>query len=62
MRDYAFLDVGFTYQSLKADLDAAYARVMASGMYIGGAELEAFEAVFAAFCGAGHCVVLGNGL
>ncbi len=62
MRDYAFLDVGFTYQSLKADLDAAYARVMASGMYIGGAELEAFEAEFAAFCGARHCVGLGNGL
>ena len=62
MREFSFLDVGFTYRSLQAELDAAYGRVMASGMYIGGAELSAFEAEFAAWCGARHCVGLGNGL
>lgn len=62
MREYSFLDVGFTYRSLKADLDAAYARVMDSGMYIGGAALDGFEAEFAAWCGAKYCVGLGNGL
>lgn len=56
------LDVGFTYRSLKADLDAAYASVMDFGMYIGGAALDAFEAEFAAWCGARYCVGLGNGL
>jgi len=62
MREFSFLDVGFTYRSLQAGLDAAYSRVMASGMYIGGAELAAFETEFAAWCGAKYCVGLGNGL
>lgn len=59
---FPFLDVGFTYQSLKPGMDAAYQRVMGSGMYIGGAELSGFEEEFAAWCGAAHCVGLGNGL
>ncbi|MFC7704768.1 DegT/DnrJ/EryC1/StrS family aminotransferase [Plastorhodobacter daqingensis] len=59
---HSFLDVGFTYRSLKADLDAAHARVMDSGIYIGGPELEQFEQAFARACGASHCVGLGNGL
>jgi dTDP-4-amino-4,6-dideoxygalactose transaminase len=58
---YAFLDVGWTYRALKPELDAAIARVMAGGWYIGGAEVAAFEAEFAAFCGAAHCVGLANG-
>ncbi|MGO4853996.1 DegT/DnrJ/EryC1/StrS family aminotransferase [Phaeovulum sp. W22_SRMD_FR3] len=62
MQEYKFLDVGFTYTSLAAEMDAAYARVMQSGMYIGGAALEAFEAEFAAYCGAKYCVGVGNGL
>ncbi|MDZ4093834.1 MAG: DegT/DnrJ/EryC1/StrS family aminotransferase [Paracoccaceae bacterium] len=62
MRDYSFLDVQFTYTSLQAELDAAYARLMQSGQYIGGAAVAAFEAEFAAFCGARYCVGVGNGL
>lgn len=58
----SFLDVGFTYHTLKSEIDAAYARVMDSGWYIGGAELDAFEAEFAAYCGAAHCVGVDNGL
>ena len=58
----SFLDVAFTYRTLRAEMDAAYARVMNSGWYIGGAELEAFEAEFAAYCGAAHCVGVDNGL
>lgn len=50
------------YQELKAGLDEAYARVMGSGWYIGGEELEAFETEFAAYCGAKHCIGVGNGL
>lgn len=59
---FSFLDVGFTYRTLKHEMDAAYARVMDSGWFIGGSELEAFEAEFAAYCGAAHCVGLDNGL
>ena len=57
-----FLDLGATYDELRPDLDAAYRRVMASGWYIGGEEVEAFERDFAAFCGAAHAVGVGNGL
>ena len=62
MSDYAFLDVAHTYDSLKPEMDAAYARVMESGMYIGGAALSEFETAFADYCGASHCVGVGNGL
>jgi dTDP-4-amino-4,6-dideoxygalactose transaminase len=47
---------------LKEELDAAYARVLASGWYILGEEVEAFEREFAAYCGARYCVAVGNGL
>src|ERR1700761_4942793 len=50
------------YAELKTELDAAYVRVMESGWYVLGKEVEAFEAEYAAFCGARHCVGLANGL
>ena len=61
MTRFAFLDVGWTYRALKPALDDAVARVLAGGWYIGGAEVEAFEAEYAAFCGAAACVGLANG-
>ncbi|HEY6072436.1 MAG TPA: DegT/DnrJ/EryC1/StrS family aminotransferase [Anaerolineales bacterium] len=57
-----FLDMKSPYLELKAELDEAYFRVMESGWYIGGEELEAFEGEFAAYCEAAHCVGVGNGL
>ena len=57
-----FLDMKSVYAELKTELDAAYARVMESGWYVLGKEVEAFEAEYAAFCGTSHCVGLGNGL
>lgn len=57
-----FLDLKSPYNELKTELDAAYRRVMESGWYILGEEVEAFESEFAAYCGAKHCVGLGNGL
>jgi dTDP-4-amino-4,6-dideoxygalactose transaminase len=57
-----FLDLGATYHELKAGLDAAYHRVMESGWYILGGEVEAFEQQFAAYCGTRHCVAVANGL
>ncbi|MFJ9839232.1 DegT/DnrJ/EryC1/StrS family aminotransferase [Kitasatospora sp. NPDC101155] len=49
------------YRELRADLDAAVRRVAASGHYLLGAELEAFEAEFAEYCGNGHCAGVGSG-
>jgi len=57
-----FLDLKATYVELQTEIDAAVSRLLNSGWYILGAEVDAFEAEFSAFVGAGHCVGLGNGL
>jgi dTDP-4-amino-4,6-dideoxygalactose transaminase len=57
-----FLELKPTYDELRAEFDAAYHRVMDSGFYLLGKELEAFEAEYAAYCEAKHCVAVGNGL
>lgn len=58
----AFLDLRAAYEELRADLDASYHRVMESGWYLLGNELEQFECEFAAYCEARCCVGIGNGL
>jgi dTDP-4-amino-4,6-dideoxygalactose transaminase len=57
-----FLDLGATYLELRGEIDAAVARVLASGWYLLGKELSAFEEEFAAFVNARQCVGMGNGL
>lgn len=57
-----FLDLKAPYLELKTDLDAAYRRVMESGWYVLGQEVEAFEAEFAAYSEADHCIGVANGL
>jgi dTDP-4-amino-4,6-dideoxygalactose transaminase len=47
---------------LREELDAAYRRVMESGRYILGSEVEAFEVEFAAYCEAKYCIGVANGL
>jgi dTDP-4-amino-4,6-dideoxygalactose transaminase len=49
------------YLEERAAIDAAIARVLASGQYILGREVEAFEAEFAAWLGMGHAVGVGSG-
>jgi dTDP-4-amino-4,6-dideoxygalactose transaminase len=57
-----FLNMKEPYRELQIQLDAAYRRVMESGWYVLGEEVEGFEREFAAYCGAKHCVGVGNGL
>lgn len=57
-----FLDLRAAYLELKPGIDASVARVLDSGWYILGPEVEAFEADWAAFCEARHAVGLANGL
>lgn len=57
-----FIDFEAPYLELKADLDAAYRRVMESGWYILGKEVEAFESEFAIYCETKYCIGVGNGL
>jgi dTDP-4-amino-4,6-dideoxygalactose transaminase len=57
-----FLELKPTYDELRPEFNAAYQRVMESGWYLLGRELETFEAEFAAYCEAKYCVGVGNGL
>lgn len=57
-----FLDLAAATRELRGELEAAARRVMDSGWYVLGPELERFEAEFAAYCGAEHCIGVGNGL
>jgi dTDP-4-amino-4,6-dideoxygalactose transaminase len=57
-----FLELKPGYDELRGEFDAAYHRVMDSGWYLLGKELEQFETEFAAYCQADFCVGLGNGL
>lgn len=57
-----FYDLAPQHAPLREALDAAYARVLERSHFILGPEVEAFEAEFAAWCGAPHCVGCSNGL
>lgn len=49
------------YEAQRAEIDAAIARVLASGRYILGEEVERFEEEFAAYVGTSHAVGVGSG-
>ena len=57
-----FLDLRAAYAELKPEIDVAIQRVLDSGWYILGPEVEAFETEWAQFCGANHAVGVANGL
>ncbi len=57
-----FLDLRAAYLELKTEVDDAISRVLASGWYILGPEVEAFEAEFAEYCEANYAVGVANGL
>ena len=61
-REVPFLDLKSQYLELKSEFDEAYQRTMASGWYILGGEVKAFEREFASYIGAKHCIGVGNGL
>ena len=54
-------DLAAEYRDLKPEIDAAIRRVVESGSFVMGAEVEAFEADFARLCGAQHAVGVGSG-
>ena len=57
-----FLDLGAINARDRAALIDAFTRVLDSGWYVLGKEVEAFEREYAAYCGTRHCVGVGNGL
>lgn len=62
MSDIPFLDLRAAYNELAPELEEAILASLRSGTYVGGDEVEAFEAEFAAYSGASSCVGVANGL
>ena len=57
-----FLDLQAINNSQAAELEAAFRRVLQSGWFVLGKEVEQFEQRFAAYCGSAHGIGVANGL
>jgi dTDP-4-amino-4,6-dideoxygalactose transaminase len=57
-----YLDLSALPRELEGELERTVGRVAASGWYLLGPELEAFERDFASYCGAHHCVGVASGM
>ena len=55
------LDLKSEYAALKDEIGPAVRRVLESGRYVGGPEVEALESEFAALCGVPEAVAVGSG-
>jgi dTDP-4-amino-4,6-dideoxygalactose transaminase len=57
-----FLDLGAAYREIQSEIDESVHRVLSSGYYILGPEVEAFEKEFAEYCTVNETVSVANGL
>jgi dTDP-4-amino-4,6-dideoxygalactose transaminase len=57
-----FIDLRARDRELEGELGTSVTRVLDSGWYLLGSELEEFEREFATYCGTRHCVGVGSGL
>ena len=57
-----FLDLKKVNERFRSEMDAALRRVLDSGWYLLGKEVEVFEQAFASYCGVKHCIGVANGL
>jgi dTDP-4-amino-4,6-dideoxygalactose transaminase len=55
------VDLRVQYLSIKPEIDAAIARVLETGQFVLGAEVEGFEREFAEYCGASEGVAVNSG-
>jgi len=56
-----FLDLTLQYKSIKREVNEAIKRVLESGQFIGGKEVENFEKEFAKFCGIKYAISVNSG-
>ncbi|MCX6719919.1 MAG: aminotransferase class I/II-fold pyridoxal phosphate-dependent enzyme, partial [Candidatus Staskawiczbacteria bacterium] len=56
-----FLNLKAQYDSIKNEINSAIKRVLESGEFIGGAEVEKFEKEFAKFCGVKYAISVNSG-
>ncbi len=57
-----FLDLKAINQRFEAEFQSSFQQFLDSGYYILGNQVKLFEANFARYCGAKHCIGVGNGL
>lgn len=55
------LDLTTQYESIRADVEAAALRVLASGRYIKGTSVETFEQALAHYINTSHCIACNSG-
>src|SRR5690606_32419645 len=58
----SFFDLKEIKQRFEAEFQDSYRQFLDSGHYILGSQVKQFEANFARYCGAKHCIGVGNGL
>jgi len=56
-----FVDLKLQHGRVADEVQAGFARVLANTSFVLGPEVQAFERDYAAFCGVGHCIGVGNG-
>ena len=56
-----FIDLKAQYAAIKGEVDAVVMTVLASGQFVLGEEVAAFEREFAAYCGTEHAVAVNSG-
>jgi dTDP-4-amino-4,6-dideoxygalactose transaminase len=56
-----FLDLPRQYASIKGEIDKAIGRVLESGNFVLGREVDVFEQQFAEYCGVEHAVAVNSG-
>ena len=55
------VDLKAQYETIKQDVDSVIHDVVSETAFIGGEYIKKFEVSFAQFCGAKHCIGVGNG-
>ena len=61
MKALGLADLAATNAELGGEVEEAVLRVVRSGRYVGGPEVEAFERAFAQYLNVAHAVAVGNG-
>ena len=62
MNDFVpMVDVAAQQREILDEVRPAIDEILATGAFIGGAHVDAFEEAYARFSGAGHCVGVANG-
>src|SRR3954447_23713970 len=56
-----FADLTVMTEEVRDEVEAGFRDVLDSGRFIGGDLVERFEQQWAAYCGTGHAVAVGNG-